>query len=278
MGTSTTNIGPNSKNPLVPTWLEGGGGGPEPGNNGQQQTDKPEKPQTQPKIKPESGRRFQHARGKVNDYLRTGNTDSMKKGISSYVKKSGGKKAAVTRMGSSPKAASNFVSFLSDVAQDGIQAVAKELNLSLKGNETADQLLLRVSDQICDVSTSNIPDAVVRCAYAETIVEMTTTLGVTNLETITSEQIKASLGCFIGKSVTNRVINDICNNLVAQKSSPENLQSTLSELGGYIEGRAHDVVANLPEENLAMTDEELVGGIEELYAEVFEILASVEDE
>ncbi|ASJ95634.1 Qat anti-phage system associated protein QatB [Shewanella marisflavi] len=276
MGTSTTNSGPNSNNPLVPTWLEGQGGGTgDDKNDGQ--NNKPEQLK-QPQIKPQQGRRFQSARSGINDYLRTGNTGSMKKGISRYVKSSGGKSSAVKRMGASPRAASNFVSFLSDVAQNGIQAVAKNLNLALQGNESADQLLLRVADQICEVSTSSIPDAVVRVSYAETVVEMTTTLGVTDLNAITSEQIKASLSCFIGKSVTNRIINDICNNLVAQKASPENLQAALSELSGYIEGRADDVIASFPTENLSLTDEELVGGIENLYSEVFEILASVEDE
>lgn len=275
MGTSTSNKGPNSKNPLVPTWLEGGGG--EEQTTSPQEEKKPEaKPQ--PKIKPESGQRFKQPRAIMNRYLRTGDTGAMKSGISRYVRNTGGKSSAVKRMGGSTRAAGNLLSFLTDVAQRGVETVAKSFNLALKPNETADQLLLRVSDQICDVSTSNIPDAVTRSAYVETVIEMTTKLGITDLDAITPEQITASLGCFIGKSVTERVINDICNNIVAEKADPEKLQQTLSQLGGYIEGCASDAVSKLTTNGMDIMDTALVGKINEIYSDVFEILESVGDE
>lgn len=269
MGTSTPNKGPNSNNPLVPTWLEGGGG-----ESQQQQQGTPQKTQ----IKPESGQRFKAPRSDMNRYFRTGDTGSMKRGISRYVKNTGGKSSAVKRMGSSTKAAGNLLSFLTDVAQRGTDAVAKSFNLTLKPNETADELLLRVSDQICDVTTSNIPDAVARSAYIETVIEMTTTMGITDLSSITPEQINASLSCFIGKSVTERIINDIGNNVVAEKANPEQLQKTLRELGGYIEGCASDAISNLISDGLDIMDTELIGQIDEIYTNVFEILESVGDE
>ncbi|EDL53703.1 hypothetical protein VSAK1_26045 [Vibrio mediterranei AK1] len=272
MGTSTQNKGPNSKNPLVPTWLEGSGGEPE--SQQQQGADAPDVV-PKPQIKPESGQRFRSPRGEMNRFFRTGDAGAMKNGIRRYVKNTGGKSSAVKRMGSSTKTAGNLLSFLTDVAQRGTDAVAKSFNLTLKPNETADELLLRVSDQICDVSTSNIPDAVARSAYIETVIEMTTKIGVTDLNTITPEQIKASLSCFIGKSVTERIINDIGNNIVAEKANPEQLQNTLRELGGYIEGCASDAVSNLTSGGLDIMDTALVGKIDEIYTNVFEILESV---
>ncbi|MCW8335952.1 Qat anti-phage system associated protein QatB [Vibrio paucivorans] len=272
MGTSTQNKGPNSKNPLVPTWLEGSGGEPE--SQQQQGADAPDVV-PKPQIKPESGQRFRSPRGEMNRFFRTGDAGAMKNGIRRYVKNTGGKSSAVKRMGSSTKTAGNLLSFLTDVALRGTDAVAKSFNLTLKPNETADELLLRVSDQICDVSTSNIPDAVARSAYIETVIEMTTKIGVTDLNTITPEQIKASLSCFIGKSVTERIINDIGNNIVAEKANPEQLQNTLRELGGYIEGCASDAVSNLTSDGLDIMDTALVGKIDEIYTNVFEILESV---
>ncbi len=181
-------------------------------------------------------------------------------------------------MGGSTKAAGNLLSFLTDAAKQGADAAAKNFNLTLKPNETADQLLLRVSDKICEVTTSNIPDAVVRSAYIETVIEMTTTMGITDLSQITSEQISASLSCFIGKSVTERIINDIGNNVVAEKANPEQLHSTLKELGGYIEGCASDAMTSLLADGLDIMDTELVDQIDDLYANIFEILESVGDE
>ncbi|CAK1918251.1 conserved hypothetical protein [Vibrio crassostreae] len=270
MGTSTPNKGPNSNNPLVPTWLEGGSGEQQQ----QQQQSAPKKAD----IKPESGQRFRAPRSDMNRYFRTGDTDSMKRGISRYVKNTGGKGSSVKRMGGSTKAAGNLLSFLTDAAKQGADAAAKNFNLTLKPNETADQLLLRVSDKICEVTTSNIPDAVVRSAYIETVIEMTTTMGITDLSQITSEQISASLSCFIGKSVTERIINDIGNNVVAEKANPEQLHSTLKELGGYIEGCASDAMTSLLADGLDIMDTELVDQIDDLYANIFEILESVGDE
>ncbi|WP_430521500.1 Qat anti-phage system associated protein QatB [Aliivibrio sp.] len=310
MGTSTSNKGPNSKNPLVPTWLGGGDGEPLPqqgdgeplpqqgdggdssgeepkpqqGDSGDGSGEEPKPPQgddgapdnvPKPLIKPETGQRFRYPRSEMNRYFRTGSTGAMKNSISRYVKNTGGKSSAVKRMGRSTKVAGNLLSFLTDVSQRGSEAVAKSFNLSLKPNETADELLLRVSDQICDVSTSNIPDAVTRNAYIETVIEMTTTLGITDLDSITPEQIQTSLGCFIGKSVTERVINDIGNNIVAEKANPEQLQKTLRELGGYIEGCASDAISRLTSNGMDIMDIALVGKINEIYTSVFEILESV---
>lgn len=274
MGTSTPNKGPNSKNPLVPTWLDGGdvaqSATPQ---GGQIPVAKPPSD-----IKPESGQRFKQARTSMNKFIRSANEPAMRSGIRSYISKTGGKQAAVKRMGSSTKAAGNLLSFLTDVATRGVESVAKSFNLTLMPNESADQLLLRISDQICEVSTSNVPDAVTRIAYVETVIEMTTKLNITDLNTITPEQITATLGCFIGKSVTERIINEICNNVVSDKANPAQLQETLSQLGGYIEGCASDAIANLTLKGMDIMDTALVGKINEIYADVFEILESVGSE
>lgn len=275
MGTSTPNKGPNSKNPLVPTWLDGNGG--ETQSAAAQGGQIPEaKPQSA--IKPEGGQRFRQPRATMNKFIRTGDSGTMKSGISRYLRNTGGKSSAVKRMGSSTKAAGNLLSFLTGVADRGVESVAKSFNLTLKPNESADQLLLRVSDQICDVSTSNIPDAVTRSAYVETVIEMTTKLGITDLNMITPEQIIATLSCFIGKSVTERIINEICNNIVSEKANPALLQDTLSQLGGYIEGCASDAVSNLTIDGMDIMDTALVGKINEIYSDVFDILESVGDE
>lgn len=271
MGTSTPNKGPNSNNPLVPTWLEGGGGDTQPQGGGDGAPDTT----PQPQIKPETGQRFRNPRSEMNRYFRTGDTGSMKSGVSRYVKNTGGKGSATKRMGSSTKAAGNLLSFLTDVAQRGTEAVAKSLNLTLRPNETVDELLLRVSDQICDVSTSNIPDAVARSAYIETVIEMTSTIGITDLDAITPEQIEASLSCFIGKSVTERIINDIGNNIVAEKADPVQLQKTLRELSGYIEGCASDAISKLTSDGMDIMNTALADKINEIYTSVFEILESV---
>ncbi len=276
MGTSTPNKGPNSKNPLIPTWLEGGDG------SGVQQSTTPqgEQPVAKPQaeIKPESGQRFKQARISMNKFIRSADGPAMRSGIRTYISKTGGKQAAVKRMGRSTKAAGNLLSFLTDVATRGVESAAKSFNLTLMPNESADQLLLRISDQICEVSTSNIPDSVTRIAYVETVIEMTTKLNITDLNAITEEQITATLGCFIGKSVTERIINEICNNVVSDKANPAQLQETLSQLGGYIEGCASDAIANLTLKGMDIMDTALVGKINEIYSDVFEILGSVGSE
>ncbi|MFD2015279.1 hypothetical protein ACFSJQ_04530 [Vibrio olivae] len=216
MGTSTPNKGPNSNNPLVPTWLEGGGEDTQPQGGGDGDPDIV----PQPQIKPETGQRFRNPRSEMNRYFRTGDTGSMKSGVSRYVKNTGGKGSATKRMGSSTKAAGNLLSFLTDVAQRGTEAVAKSLNLTLRPDETVDELLLRVSDQICDVSTSNIPDAVARSAYIETIIEMTSTIGITDLDAITPEQIEASLSCFIGKVSLKELLMILAITLLLKKQIP----------------------------------------------------------
>ncbi|TMM45727.1 Qat anti-phage system associated protein QatB [Colwellia ponticola] len=281
MGTSTTNIGPNSKNPLIPSWLDSEGESlPQNGNAGESGNQQDDVTQENPKspIQPQQGQRFRYPRAKINEYLRTGNSNSMKKGVSNYVKGSGGSKAALKRMGNAPVAAGNLASFLNGVSHNGLDVVAQEYSIQLRGDETADELLLRVSDQICGETSGDLPDSVIRNAYTDTISEMLTTLGITDLENTTSEQIQASLGCFVGKSVSYRIINDICNNLVAHKATPEKLSETISELSGYIEGRAYDAVNDINANGFDLTDQKLIECMENIYTDVFEILASVEDE
>ncbi|MFW1378219.1 hypothetical protein ACEV7K_23690, partial [Vibrio parahaemolyticus] len=70
MGTSTPNKGPNSNNPLVPTWLEGGSGDTQPQGGGDGAPDAV----PQPQIQPEKGQRFRNPRSEMNRYFRTGNT------------------------------------------------------------------------------------------------------------------------------------------------------------------------------------------------------------
>ena len=176
MGTSGSYGGPGGKNPLIPSWLDGGVLPPQP--------PLPEAPvpadpgqaapvTNPPQVIPE-GPRFQLPRTNMSRFVSSGgsNGGALRRAVSGYVSESsGGAATATRRMGSSRVAAGRLLSFLGEVQRTGAAQALQLFNLGALANQPIEQIFFGLADKICP-SQGSVDAGIALDAFTEMIVEV----------------------------------------------------------------------------------------------------------
>lgn len=144
-------------------------------------------------------------------------------------------------MGSSRIAGRQLLSFLSQVADRGIQETLRSLNLDSLSGKPIVEVFLGISDFVCPEG-GNVDANIAREAYFETVAELATN-GVTDFEAITAEQIKIVFEIFASHAIEARILNDIGNKVISiapTAADSINVQELLNE---FIRNSVADAIA-----------------------------------
>jgi len=195
----------------------------------------------------------------------------MGRAVTEYVSKStGGAKNAARKMGSSRIAGRQLLTFLSNVAERGIQETLRSLNLgSLSGKPIVD-VFLGISDFVCPEG-GNVDTNIAREAYFETIAELAS-VGVTNFEVMTAEQIQTIFEIFTANAIEARILNDIGNKVISVPATPAdsiNVQELLKE---FIRNSVADALASTQGLLEAAGSGKALAFVDEVYEKAFTLL------
>lgn len=292
MGTSGSSRGPGSGTPLIPTWLNDPAPGPLPGSTpanapdgggeGGQPDGNPQSPapdsSPRPSIPapPQSGR-FQSGRRNFTTFAASGGSDraAIRRAVRDYVRTgSGGSGNAVSKMGSSRQTASNALGVFRGFQRDGVAETLTRLNLSDLAGRSAREVFLGLTDVVCKDGGS-IDEGIARDAWVETVAEIDD-LGLTDLDNLTTEQIKEFFVSFISNAVEAKLFQEIGVNgfKVADFST---IQAFEAQLEGYIKGSVRDSFAADLTDLSSMSDNRIRGVVDAIFKDAWDLFELLGD-
>ena len=217
MGTSTSSSGPGPNVSLDPPWLddvlEGLGGDTVPPAD-----DEPVPPEGALGTAPPA--RFAEARRELKKFIKSGDTDSLRKAIGHYSRKgSGGAGAASTRMRASTRAGAELFSFLNAVSQ-GRSVEARQWVQDLQsGNPTADDIVDAIVRELSPPGGSADEEAL-RDSMASALTELVVENPDIDLMHLQMTDIWELMKYYLASEVTHRLCFDLGPLLESAKVDP----------------------------------------------------------
>lgn len=278
MGTSTRNSGQSGHNPLVPTWLDN----PVPLNplqpviSPQQPSMNPQQlTQTTQPIPPNANPdRFRGPRTSFTRFVSGGgrNGSSMRKGVSTYVRKSlGGSSNATKRLGSSRASTARLYGILHTLSEPGgFQQVARLLSLdTLVGLPVAD-FFIRLAKFVCPDGGPE-DEGISRSAYYDVVADNPEMMGKAT-ENLTKDEIDSVFRRYMTKVVMQQIMNGIANKLIRFSETLEQISHIEEAVEEFIGQSVSDACVELKYDNVEMTNERAKEITDRIYLKVFEIL------
>lgn len=262
MGTSGSSTGSGSNTPLVPSWLDDE-------DDGQSQSDN----DTDPKVEPSSGSdsdappdpdcldgeddgqsqpdadaeqetesssgrtqpRFSSARSNFSRFARSGGNDirALRRAVRDYARKgTGGSRNAVHRMGASRTAAGKMLGVFRDIQRDGLQETLRRLDLDDLVNGGVQDIFFGLTDIIC-ADGGLIDEATARNSWLETVAELDQ-LGIDNIDTLSSDQIREMFLNFVANSIKTRLHQEIGVNGFKYAGNLDDIEAFDGQMRDYI--------------------------------------------
>ena len=282
MGTSTAYQGPGGGTPLIPSWLgpdDGGGIPAAPGAVPPVSEPVPPAPANRPTIPASADpHRFTVARSNFTRFAHSGGHDraSLGRAVSGYVStSSGGARQAAQHMGASRGSGARLLGFLTDVQAHGAREALRTLNLEGLAGRPIDEIFVGLADYICP-NAGTVDDGIAREAFIETIIELTT-LGVADLDALTSDQIQTVFELYATHAIEARLCNDIGTKAI---SMPDNAQVALliqEQLRDFIRNGVSDALTVARTEMPILTQDRIHSFVDSVYELSFGILKGLGD-
>lgn len=288
MGTSTSYGGPSGRDPLIPSWLGGDGGGappggpPEapPGEQGQPGPGGTPPPQSAPPAPPgqpippaANPNRYTGPRGNFTRFARSGGRDraSLGRAVSQYVSSSaGGSRQAAQRMGTSRVAGARLVGFLADAQARGAREALRTLNLEALAGRPLPEILIGLADHVCP-SAGTVDEGIAREAYVETVVELTTS-GITDLDALSPDQMLTVFEMYATHAIEARICNDIGLKAITVPSDAQAALRVEAQLRDFVRNGVSDALANARASSAVMASDRIQSFVDQVYEDAFRFL------
>lgn len=283
MGTSSAFGGQTGTTPLIPSWLvpaEGtGNSSPDIVSNDHSVVSGVQFPPPHPPIPPsQPANRFTSPRKNFFRYVQSRGSDrvSLGRALSQYVRtSSGGSRTAAARMGSARIAGSRLLGFLSDAVARGTREALRSLNLAGLAGRPIEEVFLGLVDYICP-DGGNIDEGIAREAFVETIVDLAAA-GVTDLDTLTQEQMQTVFELYVTNAIEARIYNDIGTKII---TLPEDIQDVIrvqAQLHDFILRCVRDAYTQARMSQQVLTPDHVSEFVDRVYEQAFEILRIMGD-
>lgn len=285
MGTSNPFGGQNPNSPLIPSWYDDGPppsppvddvfppGTTPPVANPSDPADPNQPPQAPADRTPmpnASSDRFRSARGSFTRFSKnTRNGSALHNALSSYVTKAaGGSRNAARRMGVSRQVGAGLLGFLRDAQTRGVQAALDRLDLGSLAGLPIQEIFAGLVDYVCPEG-GTIDEGIARDAFIESIADLASE-GITDLGTLTPEQVRTVFELYISHAIEARVFNDIGGNGIMLPADVRAVERMQKQLGEFIRHSVSDGLSAIGIENF--TVERSFAFVEDVFDSSFRIL------
>lgn len=164
MGTSASGTGPKGKSPLLPSWADDSENPPETvgdDDNEESENNTEEALESKPEFVPS-----QKLSGTKSILTRISNGrsgSSFKTFAKSYIKSSGGSKAATKSSVAGINAGRNYLGFLGGVSKEGLNETLQKYDLSDCLGKSSEEVIAKIADKIAPIGSTN-DEAIARAA------------------------------------------------------------------------------------------------------------------
>lgn len=285
MGTSSSYGGPKGSTPLVPSWLGGENLPPEPAGQPEQDSEPdvlspdqaptgvPPDLENPPFMQPD---RYRQSRRSFNSFLKAngGGSGALGKAVSSYISKSsGGPRRAAQKIGSSKATTVGLVNFLNSVRNDGLEATLKNLNLGSLLGQSIEDVFTGLIEFVCPDGGS-IDEGVARNAFIETIADLAQE-GITDLDTLTSEQMVLVVELYATHAIVARLCNDIGTKISIAPANLPQVERAQDQLQDFIRRGVSDALESMDAAVTNLTAIDTAKFVDEIYIEAFTMLQTL---
>jgi hypothetical protein len=178
-------------------------------------------------------------------------------------------------MGSSRQAASNALGVLRAFQRDGVNDTLARLNLTELAGRSAREVFLGLTDVVCKDGGS-IDEAIARDAWLETVAEVDD-LGLTDLDNLSTDQIKEFFVAFIANAVEAKLFQEIgVNGLKA--ADIDRIQAFEAQLDSYIKGSVRDSFATDLRDLSSMNDNQIRNVVDKTFKDAWDLLELLGDQ
>lgn len=241
MGTSSSYGGTPNKSPLVPSWVGDLGVVPaaNPGTAPLPTGTAPVVP-ANPPIPPNAPPdRYRAARSNFTSFAKSGGTGggagaALGRALSSYVRGSGGRRGASSRMAPSRKTASQLAGFIRSVEQSGTANALREFHCTELVGKPAGEALERLVDVFCP-DGGPVDDSIARQAFQETVLDWLEK-DLPSIDELSAADWREFLADFTSRSIENKIMADIGKNGIAVPTDAKQALAAQRELHTVIRG------------------------------------------
>jgi hypothetical protein len=138
-------------------------------------------------------------------------------------------------MAFSSQATGRLANFLANASSAGVRDGLRSIGLERLAGRPIGEILRGITEFICPPGGS-IDESIAREAFIETLADLIES-GITDLETLSLEQIQTVLELNIAHAIEARICNDIGTNAIALPASPEAAAANQEQLFGFVERR-----------------------------------------
>lgn len=165
MGTSASGTGPKGNTPLLPSWADSPNNSPveEQNDENNEQVDSPENDSSNPVPDKVPSQKLTGTKSILTRITNGGRGSSFKTFAKSYVKSSGGSKAATKASIAGINVGKSYLSFLSNITNEGFNETLNKYDLSDCVGKSSEEVMARIADRIAPTGSTN-DEAIARSA------------------------------------------------------------------------------------------------------------------
>ena len=163
MGTSASGTGPKGKTPLLPSWATDSDNSPEPEEDNNQQSDDTSNETVDPKPETAPTQKLSGTKSILTRISNGGSGSSFKTFAKSYIKSSGGSRAATKSSIAGINVGRSYLGFLSGVSKEGFNETLQKYDLSDCIGKSSEKVIAKIADRIAPTGSTN-DEAIARAA------------------------------------------------------------------------------------------------------------------
>jgi len=176
-------------------------------------------------------------------------------------------------MGSSRRAGRKLLGFLRDTIERGAEKALEALHLDSLAGRPIDEVFLGMIDYVCPDGGS-IDEGIARDAFIETIADLAEN-GITDLDTLNSNQLQTVFELYTTHTIENRMINDIGAKAIQFPSDARVALRIQSQLRDFIRRGVADALNTARETLLSLTQRNIQRFVDQIYEVAFDVLRSL---
>lgn len=284
MGTSSSYGGPPNKSPLVPSWVGDLGTIPADGPAVAPVPGVPPPPGTVPSAAPPPippnapPDRYTAARSNFTSFAKAGGTGggagaALGRALSGYVRGSGGRGGAASRMASSRKTASQLAGFIRSVEQGGTANALREFKCAELVGKPAGEAMERLVDVFCP-DGGPVDDSIARQAFQETVLDWLEK-DLPSIDELSAADWREFLTDFTSRSIENKIMADIGKNGIAVPADAKQALAVQRELHSVIRGCVDGAFKEKGASFNRMSDSAISSLMKDVYERVWEYVEAL---
>lgn len=173
-------------------------------------------------------------------------------------------------MGTSRAAGARLVSFLNDAQARGAREALRSVNLEALAGRPLTEILVGLADHVCP-GAGTVDEGIAREAYVETVVELTTS-GITDLDSLSPDQMLTVFEIYATHAIEARICNDIGTKAITMPADAQAALRVEAQLRDFVRNGVSDALANARAGGAVLASDRIQTFVDQVYEDAFRFL------